>query len=151
MVVQLSNDIDALFTVWRKCAAPEAVCAIEALIHEGRDCALCRINAPDFAASQNLDEEQVIGAFLHGARLGIFELQWSVLCPGCGGVLESGASLKTVDQSEYSCALCAAGYQPTLDEMVEVTFTISPRVRRIAAHDPHSLAIWDYYRQIFWS
>ena len=38
--------------------------------------------------------------------------------------------------SEYSCALCAAGYEPTLDEMVEVTFTVSPRVRRIAAHDP---------------
>jgi class 3 adenylate cyclase len=151
MVVQLSNDIDALFTVWRKCAAPEAVRAIEALIHEGRDCALCRMNAPDFAASQNLDEEHVIGAFLHGARLGIFELQWNVLCPGCGGVLESGTSLKTVDQSEYSCSLCAAGYEPTLDEMVEVTFTISPRVRRIAAHDPHSLPIWEYYRQIFWS
>jgi hypothetical protein len=69
MVVQLSNDIDALFTVWRKCAAPEAVRAIEVLIHEGRDCALCRINAPDFAASQNLGEEHVIGAFLHACMV----------------------------------------------------------------------------------
>ena len=148
--MQLSNDILALFTVWRKCAAPDVVRAIEALIHDGSDCTLCRINAPDFAASQNLDEEHVISAFLHGARLGIFELQWNVLCPGCGGVLESGSSLKAVDRSEYSCALCAAGYEPTLDEMVEVTFTISSRVRKIAAHDPHSLPIWEYYRQIFW-
>jgi hypothetical protein len=35
--------------------------------------------------------------------------------------------------------------------MVEVTFTISPRVRRIAGHDPDSLPEVEYYRQIFWS
>src|SRR6266568_1035015 len=42
-------------------------------------------------------------------------------------------------------------YDPTLDEMVEVSFTVNPRVRRIAAHDPHTLPMWEYYRQIFWS
>src|SRR5205085_7243005 len=41
-------------------------------------------------------------------------------------------------------------YEPTLDEMVEVTFTVSPRVRRIAAHNPHELAIPEYLRQVFW-
>ena len=73
-----------------------------------------------------------------------------MLCPGCGGVLDTGATLKTVDRSEYSCALCAAGYEPTLDEMVEVTFTVSPRVRRIAAHDPDRLPLPEYFRQVFW-
>ncbi|MGA7789329.1 MAG: DUF5939 domain-containing protein, partial [Xanthobacteraceae bacterium] len=52
---------------------------------------------------------------------------------------------------EYACGLCASGYKPTLDEMVEVTFTVSPRVRRIAAHDPDTLPETEYYRQIFWS
>jgi len=28
---------------------------------------------------------------------------------------------------------------------------VSPRVRRIAAHDPHSLPVWDYFKQVFWS
>ncbi len=65
--------------------------------------------------------------------------------PGCGGVLDAGASLKTVNQAEYACALCAAGYEPTLDEMVEVTFTVSPRVRRIAAHSPNQLPAIEYY------
>src|SRR5207249_4371032 len=32
-----------------------------------------------------------------------------------------------------------------------VTFTISPRVRKIAAHDPETLPFIEYYRQIFWS
>src|SRR5207237_467131 len=45
----------------------------------------------------------------------------------------------------------ATGYTPPLDEMVEVTFTVNPRVRRIAAHDPDTLPEVEYYRQIFWS
>src|SRR5207248_8571153 len=60
-------------------------------------------------------------------------------------------TLKTVKQAEYRCVLCAADCEPTLDEIVEVTFTISPRVRRIAAHDPETLPWIEYYRQIFWS
>ena len=35
--------------------------------------------------------------------------------------------------------------------MVEVTFTVNPRVRRIAAHDPDLLPEVEYLRQIFWS
>jgi Family of unknown function (DUF5939) len=32
-----------------------------------------------------------------------------------------------------------------------VTFTVSPRVRKIAAHNPDELPAAEYYRQIFWS
>jgi len=32
-----------------------------------------------------------------------------------------------------------------------VTFTVSPRVRKIAAHSPDELSAAEYYRQIFWS
>jgi hypothetical protein len=35
--------------------------------------------------------------------------------------------------------------------LVEVTFTVSPRVRKIAAHSPDELSAAEYYRQIFWS
>jgi class 3 adenylate cyclase len=78
-------------------------------------------------------------------------MAWNVLCPGCGGVLQSGATLRTLRQHDYACALCAANYEPSLDEMVEVSFTVNPRVRRIAAHHPDSLPFWEYQRQIFWS
>ena len=50
---------------------------------------------PGLRGKRALDEEQTIAAFLHAARLGLFELTWNVLCPGCGGVLETGATLKT--------------------------------------------------------
>jgi hypothetical protein len=149
--MKVSDETERLFSALRQSAKPKPVSAIEKLIQDGPDRELCRMNALVFAAKHKLDEEDVIAAFLHAARLGIFDMSWNILCPACGGVLDSGATLKTVNQAEYTCVLCADGYEPTLDEIVEVTFTISPRVRRIAAHDPGTLSWIEYYRQIFWS
>jgi class 3 adenylate cyclase len=145
------SEVDVLFTALRQAADPQAVECIENAVRRGSDRELNRINALAFAEAHHLDEEKVIAAFLHAARIGAFEMTWNVLCPGCGGVLDTGASLKAVDREAYHCALCAAGYEPTLDEMVEVTFTVSPRVRRIAGHDPDRLSSLEYYRQVFFS
>ena len=144
-----SSETEALFAILGKSATPEAAAAIEALAREGSDRDLNRLNALDFAAKREL-EEGVIAAFLHATRLGLFDMAWNVLCPGCGGVMDSNATLKSVRQEEYACSLCAAGYEPTLDKSVEVTFTVSPNVRRIAAHEPDTLPMIEYYRQIFW-
>ena len=92
----------------------------------------------------------MIAAFLHATRIGMFDIAWNVLCPGCGGVLDTNATLKTVQKDEYVCSLCASAYSPTLDEMVDVTFTVSPRVRKIAAHSPDDLPLAEYYRQMYW-
>ncbi|KAB0269492.1 adenylate/guanylate cyclase domain-containing protein [Microvirga brassicacearum] len=140
----------SLFAILRQSADVRTVDAIERLVRDAPDSALNRINVLAFAAREGLDEERTIAAFLHAARLGIFEMSWNVLCPGCGGVLDAGASLKTIQQPSYSCALCGAGYEPTLDEMVEVTFTVTPRIRKIAGHDPDTMSMWDYDRQFFW-
>ena len=145
------EEAEALFAVLRQSASAAVVSAIEALVEEALDPALCRVNVLRFAAEHGLDEEAAIATFLHAARLGIFELSWNVVCPGCGGVLGEGATLKTVGHDDYVCALCASGYEPSLDQMVEVTFTINRRIRRIAAHDPQELPFVEYFRQIFWA
>jgi class 3 adenylate cyclase len=145
------SEAEALFSVLRQSANADCVAAIERAVADGADRDLSRINVLAFASKHGLDEERTIAAFLHAARLGLFELSWNVLCPGCGGVLDASATLKTIDRDEYDCGLCACGYKPTLDEMVEVTFTVSPRVRRIHAHTPDALPEIEYYRQIFWS
>jgi hypothetical protein len=144
------TDTTPLFAALRNSADPEVVAAIEALIRDGEDRQLCRVDVLQFAAKHGLPEEKAIGGFLHASRLGLFDLAWNVLCPGCGGVLDVTSKLKSVHKEAYDCALCACGYEPTLDQMVEVAFTVSPRVRRIAAHDPHMLPVWEYFRQIFW-
>jgi class 3 adenylate cyclase len=145
------SENQTLLALLRQSADGAIVDLIERLIDDAPDHELNRVNVLAFAAKHNLDEESTIAAFLHAARLGLFEMSWNVLCPGCGGVLDAGTSLKSLNQEEYSCALCAAGYEPTLDEMVEVTFTVNPRVRRIAAHEPDTLPMQEYLRQVFWS
>ncbi|NRQ15081.1 adenylate/guanylate cyclase domain-containing protein [Ensifer sesbaniae] len=144
------SEAQPLFDMLRQTVQPEIADVLERFVREAPDRKLCRVNALAFAAEHGLNEEKTIAAFLHASRLGLFELSWNVLCPGCGGVLDANTSLKTVQSDTYTCSLCAAGYEPTLDEMVEVTFTVNPRVRHIEAHSPHELSPFEYFRQIYW-
>src|SRR5580658_4077912 len=145
------SDIQAQFSVLKQTADPAVADAILRLIRDGEDHELNRVNVLDFSRRTGLDEERVISGFLHASRLGLFDMNWNVLCPGCGGVLDAHSSLKSLRQDDYHCGLCACGYQASVDEQVEVAFTVSPRVRRIAAHDPNTLPVWDYFKQVFWS
>jgi class 3 adenylate cyclase len=145
------SDIQAQFSVLKQTADPAVADAILCLIDRGKDHELNRVNVLDFAKKNGLDEERVISGFLHASRLGLFDLTWNVLCPGCGGVLDAHSTLKSLRHDDYHCGLCACGYEASVDEQVEVAFTVSPQVRRIAAHDPNTLPIWEYFKQMFWS
>jgi class 3 adenylate cyclase len=145
------SDIGAQFSVLKQTADPAAADAIAELIERGEDHELNRINVLDFSKRRGLDEERVISAYLHASRLGLFDLTWNVLCPGCSGVLDAHDTLKSLRHDDYHCGLCSCGYEPSVDEQVEVAFTVSPKIRRIAAHDPNALPLWEYYKQVFWS
>src|SRR3982751_240470 len=145
------SDIQAQFSVLKQTADAKVVDAIARLIEDGEDHELNRVNVLDFAKQHGLDEEHAISAFLHSARLGLFDLGWNVLCPGCGGVLGAHSTLKALKPDNYHCALCACGYKASVDDQVEVSFTVNSRVRRIAAHDPNTLPVWEYFKQVFWS
>ena len=145
------SDFNSLYATLKQTADPKVADAIQALVETGADHELNRINLIEFAARTGLGEEKVISGFLHASQIGIFDLTWNVLCPGCSGVLGAHDTLKQLRPEDYHCGLCAAGYQACIDDQVEVAFTVSPRVRRIAAHDPNTLPSWDYWRQVFWS
>ena len=145
------SDNKAQFSALKQTADPAVADAIQHLIETGADRELNRINVLDFSKRTGLDEERVISGFLHASRLRLFDLTWNVLCPGCGGVLDAHSTLKSLRHDEYQCGLCACGYEASVDEQVEVAFTVSPQVRRIAAHDPNGLPLWEYFRQVFWS
>jgi class 3 adenylate cyclase len=144
------SETQALFAVLQQSADADCVAALERLVREAPDRKLSRINVLDFAGREGLDEERTIAAFLHAAQIGLFDMSWNVLCPNCSGVLDANATLKSVHSGEYYCAFCNLNNEPALDDMVEVSFTVSPRVRRITAHSPDQLPIWEYHRQIFW-
>src|SRR5215470_16207407 len=145
------SDIDAQFSLLQQSADPAVAASIVRLVKDGKDHELNRINALDYAKRAGLDEEKTISGFLQASKLGLFDLSWNVLCPGCSGVLDAHDTLKSLRPDDYHCGLCACGYECSVDEQVEVAFTVAHRVRRIAAHDPHSLPHWDYFKQVFWS
>lgn len=145
------SDIYSQFAPLTKVADPTVAEAIARLAQDGADHELNRVNPLDFAARHGLHEEKAIAGFLHASKLGLFDLTWNVMCPGCGGVLDAHGTLKSLRSDDYHCGLCGRGYAVSVDEEVEVAFTISPRLRRIAAHDPNALPIWEYFRQVFWS
>jgi class 3 adenylate cyclase len=145
------NETETLFVALRQSADEEVVDMLERMVRDAPDHALNKMNALDLAAKEGLDEERVIAALLNAVGLGMFEMTWSVMCPSCAGVLSANKSLKTLDRAQYNCAFCAAGYETTLDNLVEVTFTVSPRLRKIAAHSPDELSVAEYYRQVWWS
>jgi class 3 adenylate cyclase len=145
------SEAETLFAALRQSAAGGVVDVLERMVRDAPDHALNKINALDLAAKEGLGEERLIATLLQAVGLGLFEMTWNVMCPSCSGVLSVNKSLKTLNRAEYSCAFCAAGYETTLDDLVEVTFTVSPRVRKIAAHTPDELSATEYYRQVFWS
>src|SRR3979411_2182859 len=145
------NEAEPLFVALRQSADDDVVDMLERMVRDAPDHALNKINALDVARREGVDEERVIAALLNGVGLGMFEMTWNLMCPSCAGVLSANKSLKTLNQAQYNCAFCAAGYETTLDNLVEVTFTVSPRLRKIAAHSPDELSAAEYYRQIFWS
>jgi class 3 adenylate cyclase len=140
---------DARFEALRKVADPAVADAMERAVLEAPDSELFRVNVVGWAKARSLDEDGALDAFVHAAKLGLFEMSWNLLCPGCGGTLGVGSSLKGMKE-QYECSLCAGAYEPKLDELVEVSFTVNPGVRRIAHHAPEELPFWEYYRHMFW-
>ena len=79
------SELDAQFATLKKIAEFVGRGKIAHLIENGEDYQLNRINVLDFSRQNGLDEEQAISGFLHASRLGLFDLTWNVLCPGCSG------------------------------------------------------------------
>jgi class 3 adenylate cyclase len=66
------------------------------------------------------------------------------VCPQSGMVLDSFGALRTL-KTHYVCGLCDVSGETDLDDFIEVTFTVSPQLRRLPFHDPDSLSVEDYH------
>ncbi|MFQ6616194.1 MAG: DUF5939 domain-containing protein [Fidelibacterota bacterium] len=124
--------------------SPRVIAKLESFIRSGNDFLLFRINPIRFSKEKEISEEESIILFLFGRKVGLFRMEWQLLCNRCGDVVESFSSLEIVD-SEFFCNMCAFDGEASMDDMVEVSFTVSPQVRRIRCHDPDSLSAEDYF------
>jgi class 3 adenylate cyclase len=123
--------------------SPRVVSRLEHFIRTAPDEGLFRLNPLQWATERGVDEYEAVDLFLHSAKVGLFDMDWNVICPCCGKVMRSLRELHGL-QSENTCTVCFRRDDATLDDFVQVTFTISPTVRRIRHHDPETLALEDY-------
>ncbi len=123
--------------------SPRLVSKLEVLIRAGSEEELFRINPLRFAAERGLAPDETIDLFLHAAALGLFQMDWLLLCPICSCVVESLSSLTGVT-SGYHCKLCHADHATALDAFVAVKFTVAPDIRALAYHQPAELPVHDY-------
>ena len=93
---------EALFGLLRQTADPAVVRAFETSVEKDPDRALNRINALVYAKAHGLDEEQTIAGFVHAARLGLFDMSWNMMCPSCGGVIETGAGAERAADGTFT-------------------------------------------------
>jgi len=123
--------------------SPRVVSRLEMLLRSGADEALYRINPVQFATEKSIVEAEAVDLFLHASVVGLFDMDWLLVCPMCSDVVESFRSLRKL-HTHFHCDLCQCDYDAALDDYIKVTFTVSPAVRSIRFHKPDALSAWDY-------
>lgn len=123
--------------------SPRVVSRLEALIREGDDAALFRINPFTLAGQRGLDADEAVDLLLHATALGLFEMDWLLICPRCACAVESFARLRAVLR-RYRCPECHNEYEAAMDDFIAVYFTVSPQVCVTRYHRPETLDPFDY-------
>jgi class 3 adenylate cyclase len=123
------------FTILKKENIDRFIDAIKPL----DDWKLYRMNPIAFAKDNNFSSNESIELFIHGSKVGLFDLRFNMVCPMCGGVASSHENLNQVEAKDFYCATCNASIESTLDDRVEVNFAIHPSIKKIEI-DPTSNA-----------
>ncbi|OQY44858.1 MAG: adenylate/guanylate cyclase domain-containing protein [Candidatus Parabeggiatoa sp. nov. 2] len=109
----------------------QAVKKLGEILKTLEDWSLFRINPLRFAKQQGLNENEIIDIFVHGAKIGLFDLSYHLVCPACHGIVHNHQSLGELEKDSFYCALCDIEEPTTLDEIVEVSFTLHPSVKEL--------------------
>lgn len=123
--------------------SPRVVSRLEHHVRAASDEELFRLNPLSWASERGLDEYEAVDLFLHSAKAGLVDMDWNVICPCCGKVLRSLRELHGL-QAQNTCTVCFRKEQSTLDDYVQVTFTVSPAVRPIKFHHPETLSLDEF-------
>lgn len=124
--------------------SPRIISRFEAFIRSAPDFDLFRVNPVQYAVERSMTEAEGIDLFLHAAKVGLFEMDWHIVCPHCGYVIDSLHKMSQL-RIHYVCQFCAAERDYVLDDYVQIAFSISPEVRDLQYHHPESLSIEDLY------
>jgi class 3 adenylate cyclase len=123
--------------------SPRVVSRLEALLREGDDAALFRVNPFTLAKQRDLDPGEAVDLLLHATAQGLFDMDWLLICPRCACAVESFARLRAVLR-QFRCPQCHNEYEAAMDDYIAIYFTVSPQVCSIRYHRPGTLNPFDY-------
>ncbi len=123
--------------------SPRIVSRLEALIRADDDAALFRVNPFTFARQRALDEGETVDLLLHATALGLFEMDWLLICPRCACAVESFARLRAVLR-RFRCPECHNEYEAAMDDFIAIYFSVAPQICAIRYHRPETLDPFDY-------
>ncbi len=124
--------------------SPRVMSKLETFIRSAPDLDLLRVNPVQYAVERSMTEAEALDLFLHAAKVGLFEMDWHIVCPHCGYIIDSLHNMSQL-RTHYLCPICAAERDYALDDYIQIAFSISPQVRDIQYHHPESLSIEDLY------
>lgn len=104
---------------------PRVVAALAGFVASAENRDLQRMQPYALADRWKLRRRDVLRAFLTATRLGLFNLSWSVMCPGCRGPSPGIESLTELHRG-YHCDACNLQFDASFDRSVEVTFDARP-------------------------
>jgi len=122
---------------------------LRAYLLDAPDEALFRMSPPRWAAKTGVPEQQALDLFLHATHAGILEFAWGLLCPGCMAFLTTPGALRSLQRRH--CNFCNIDVEGTVDDRVEVAFTVSPQVRKIRFHHPETLDLREDGLRLYFS
>jgi class 3 adenylate cyclase len=117
---------------------PVVVGGFARYIAEAPDEKLFRMNPYRYAAETGIAEREAVNLFLHAAHAGVVEFSWGVLCPACGSFITTDHALRALNE-ERVCAICDIPIPPSIDDNVEVAFSVAPSARAIRFNAPEKL------------
>ena len=83
---------------------PRTISKLEALIHDDDPWQLYRVDPVRFAEARGIAEHESIDLFLHATQLGLFDIEWRLICPACSDTVTSCKSITTL-KSRCFCHL----------------------------------------------
>lgn len=123
--------------------SPRVVSRLEGLIRDGDDAALFRVNPFTWAEQRDVARDEAVDLLLHATALGLFEMDWLLICPRCACAVESFARLRAVLR-RFRCPECRNEYEAAMDDFVAVYFSVSPQICATRYHRPETLDPFDY-------
>src|SRR5436853_7078249 len=69
--------------------SPRVISKLETFIRSAPDLDLFRVNPLQYAVERSMAETEAVDLFLQASKVGLFEMDWHIVCPHCGFIVDS--------------------------------------------------------------